>query len=133
MASPGVSERQAAQEAATERMLGALLRVGVLVAAGFVLLGGILFVAQHGGDRPDYSRFGGEPEDLKNVSGVMRAALALHPRGLIQFGLLILLATPVVRVAVSLVTFLRERDRLYAALTACVLLILLLSLSGVVP
>jgi uncharacterized membrane protein len=101
--------------------------VGVLLAAGFVLLGGILFVVQHGGERPDYSHFGGEPDDLKRVSGVMRGALAFRPRGLI------LLATPVVRVAVSLVNFLRERDRLYATLTAIVLLILLFSLSGVVP
>jgi uncharacterized membrane protein len=105
----------------------------VLLAGGFVLLGGMLFVVRHGGERPDYSHFGGEPDDLTQVSGVMRAALAFRPRGLIQFGLLILLATPVVRVAVSLVTFLRERDRLYATLTAVVLLILLLSLSGVVP
>lgn len=107
--------------------------MGVLLAAGFVLLGGMLFVARHGGERPDYSHFGSEPDDLKHVSGVMRAALAFRPRGLIQFGLLILLATPVARVAVSLVSFLRERDRLYATLTALVLLILLLSLSGVVP
>ena len=132
MASPAGSDREEA-EAATERMLAALLRVGVVVAALFVLLGGVLYVAQHGGDRPDYSRFGGEPEELKTVRGVLSAALALRPRGLMQLGLLVLVATPVVRVAVSLVTFLRERDRLYAALTGVVLLVLLLSLSGVVP
>jgi uncharacterized membrane protein len=132
MASPGASEQPAA-EAATERMLAGLLRVGVLLAAGFVLLGGIVFLARHGAEHPDYSRFGGEPEGLKSVGGVTRAALALRSRGLIQFGILILLATPVVRVAVSLVTFVRERDRLYAGLTAVVLLILLLSISGAVP
>jgi uncharacterized membrane protein len=50
---------------------------------------------------------------------------ALEPAAIAQLGLLTLLATPVARVAVSVVAFALERDRLYAAITTAVLLILL--------
>jgi uncharacterized membrane protein len=63
----------------------------------------------------------------------VRAALDLRGRGLIQLGVLLLIATPVARVAVSLVAFLRQRDRTYALVTAFVLLVLLASLSGLIP
>jgi uncharacterized membrane protein len=55
---------------------------------------------------------------------------ALRPVGFAQLGLVVLIGTPVVRVAASSVAFLAERDRLYAGITLVVLLILLASLFG---
>jgi uncharacterized membrane protein len=52
---------------------------------------------------------------------------AVRPQAIAQLGLLVLVATPIVRVATSLVAFGLERDRLYVALTAIVLAILLAS------
>jgi uncharacterized membrane protein len=49
---------------------------------------------------------------------------------LIQLGLLLLIATPIVRVALSIVGFTIERDYLYVGFTAVVLVILLYSLLG---
>jgi len=83
--------------------------------------------------RQQYGTFLGEPADLSHVGGIVRAALDLRGRGLIQLGLLLLIATPVARVAASLVAFLRQRDRIYTAVTAFVLLVLVASLSGLVP
>lgn len=54
--------------------------------------------------------------------------LALRPIAITQLGLLILIATPVMRVAVSVIGFARERDALYVAITLAVLGILLASL-----
>ena len=54
--------------------------------------------------------------------------LELRPIAITQLGLLVLIATPVVRVAVSVVGFSRERDALYVAITLAVLAILLASL-----
>lgn len=63
--------------------------------------------------------------------GAMPASLiALRPVGIVQLGLLVLVATPVVRVAASVVAFLLEGDRLYAGITIAVLVILLVSLFG---
>jgi uncharacterized membrane protein len=51
-------------------------------------------------------------------------------RGLIQLGLLFLIATPIARVALSIVGFALERDRMYVGFTVIVLLVLLYSLLG---
>ena len=53
---------------------------------------------------------------------------ALEPLAIAQLGLLTLLATPVARVAASVIGFALERDRLYTAITAAVLLILVTSI-----
>jgi uncharacterized membrane protein len=74
--------------------------------------------------------FQGEPEELRTVPGIIHEALALHGRGLIQFGLLILIATPIARVAFSVVAFLYQRDWIYVAVTVVVLGLLVYSLLG---
>src|SRR4051794_7059804 len=116
-----------------ELLLGNLLRAGVLIAAAVVLVGGVLYLKKYGRMPPHYREFAAEPEDLRHVPGILRAAAALRPRGLIQFGLLLLIATPVARVAFSLVAFVLQRDRLYTAITLFVLTLLVLSLAGVGP
>lgn len=136
MAPPAGSEPAGAAAGDEQRVqlgLALLLRAGVLIAAALVLTGGVLHLARNGGMYPDYGRFQGEPGNLRHPLGIFAAALALQPLGLIQLGVLVLLATPVVRVAFSLLAFLREKDRTYVAMTAVVLVVLLLSLTGVLP
>jgi uncharacterized membrane protein len=113
-----------------EETVGNLLRAGVLISAAVVLFGGIIYLLRHGGEPSDYRIFHGEPEDLRTVGGVVRYALGFHGRGIIQFGLLLLIATPVARVAFAVWGFAAERDRLYVCFTLLVLLILLGSLIG---
>ena len=60
----------------------------------------------------------------------MKEVLAFRGRGLIQFGLLLLIATPVARVAFSVAAFAIQRDRLYVVVTLIVLAILTYSLAG---
>src|SRR6267154_1796982 len=78
----------------------------------------------------NYQVFQGEPEELRTVIGIFHEALALHGRGLIQLGLLILIATPIARVAFSVVAFLYQRDWVYVAVTLMVLGLLVYSLLG---
>ena len=92
-----------------------------------VPLGGIVYLARHGADVPNYHHFRG---DYHSVRAVMRDVLAGRGRGLIQLGLLMLVATPVARVALSLIAFLRHRDFLYAVFTLIVLAVLVSSLLG---
>lgn len=136
MAPPERSEPSAppaAREQRVELALAVLLRAGVLLAASLVLLGGLLHLVQHGGIHPDYRHFAGEPGAFQRPSRILVLALHGSPEGLIQLGVLVLLATPVLRVAFSLLAFAREKDRTYMALTSVVLLVLLLSLLGVLP
>lgn len=113
-----------------EQVVGDLLRGGVIVAAGVVLVGGIIYLARYGALLPDYRVFRGEPTDLRSVSGIVRGVLSLHSRAVIQLGLLLLVATPVGRVAFSVLAFALERDRTYLIVTLIVLTLLIYSIAG---
>ena len=113
-----------------DELIGNLLRVGVTLAAAMVLLGGTVYLFRHGLAAPHYQVFVGEPADLRSVSGIVRDALALRGRGLIQLGLLLLIATPVARVAFSAAAFAMQRDRLYVVVALIVLAVLMYSLMG---
>jgi len=113
-----------------EETVGNLLRAGVSLSAFVVAVGGVIYLVRHGRSAADYRVFRGEPSDLKGLSGIVRDAFGLHGRGIIQFGLLLLIATPVVRVAFSIWGFAAEEDRLYMIFTGIVLIVLLYSLLG---
>ena len=113
-----------------ETIVANLLRAGVWLAAAVVALGGIIFLVRHGRAMPQYARFVGEPFELRTVSGIIRGTATFHGRNIIQLGLLLLIATPVARVAFSVVAFALERDRLYVVITLIVLAVLLFSLAG---
>jgi uncharacterized membrane protein len=113
-----------------DAVMGRLLQSGVMVAAALVLVGGVLYLARHATPTTDYRHFSGEPEAYRTLRGILREALALHGRGLIQLGLLVLIATPVARVVFSVFAFLRQRDWVYVAVTMIVLGLLCYSLFG---
>jgi len=79
---------------------------------------------------PHYRVFQGEPSDLRTVGGIVRDAAARNGRGIIQLGLLFLIATPVARVVFSVFAFAVQRDRLYVVVTLIVFAVLLFSLTG---
>jgi uncharacterized membrane protein len=113
-----------------ERIIGTLLQVGVVLSGALVVAGGVIYLIRHGSEPPRYGTFAGEPSELRTLSGIVAYALSMHGRGIIQLGLLILIATPVARVAISAVAFALERDWLYVAVTSVVLAVLLFSLAG---
>lgn len=113
-----------------ENILGNLLRAGVLLSALVVSIGGVIYLLRHGHSPVDFRVFRGEPADLRDVRGIIRDTLALRGRGIIQLGLLVLIATPVARVAFSIFGFAEERDRMYVVFTVIVFSILLYSLIG---
>jgi len=113
-----------------EEWIGNLLRTGVTLSAAVVLLGAIAYLVRHGQEMPHYRVFVGTPQDLRSVPGICKNALAFKGRGMIQLGLLLLIATPVARVAFAVLAFALERDRLYVVVTLLVLAILTCSLMG---
>jgi uncharacterized membrane protein len=113
-----------------EQAIGNLLRVGLLLATAVVIAGAAVYLSRHGGEAPDYRVFRGEPADLRGIGGIVALARQDSGRGIIQLGLLLLLATPVARVAFSIAAFALQRDRVYVAVTMLVLAVLLYSLAG---
>jgi uncharacterized membrane protein len=113
-----------------QQVVGSLLRFGVLLAAAVVLAGGVAYLAGHGGTIPDYRVFRGQPANLRSLVGIVRSAFALDARGVMQLGLVLLVATPIARVAIAAVAFAFERDRTYVLVALLVLALLLKSLVG---
>jgi uncharacterized membrane protein len=111
-----------------EQLIGRLLQLGVLLSAAVVLIGGAMFLIQHGGSAVGYREFSTTPTPLWSVGGIVRGALALDSASIVQLGLVLLIATPVMRVALTLVAFAMQKDRLYVLLTAVVLALLVYGL-----
>jgi uncharacterized membrane protein len=122
--------RQAWNDQKIEILIGNLLRIGVVISATLVLCGALVYLVRHGNASTEYNVFHGEPSAYRTFSGIMNEVLHFRGRGIIQLGLVLLIATPVARVAFSIWGFLAERDRMYAGFTALVLAILLYSLIG---
>lgn len=108
--------------------MGRLLQVGVLLASATVLAGGVLLLLARAGARADFGTFRGEPETLRHVGALLRAVMHGDPAAIIQMGVLVLIATPVARVGFAAVSFLRERDWMYVAVSLTVLLVLLVGI-----
>lgn len=119
---PRLGERQ------METIVGHVLRIVVLTAGSVVLAGAVVYLLRHGGEDPNYDVFHGEPANLCSVAGILADACQLRGRGLIQLGLLLLIATPVLRVAIAALAFALQRDHLYVAVSLIVLASLVYSL-----
>jgi uncharacterized membrane protein len=102
----------------------------VVLSALVVFAGGLYYLARHGNEIADYHTFRGTPSIDRRISEIVRGAIDLRARSIIQAGILLLIATPIARVAFSLMGFALERDRKYVAITAIVLAVLLYSLTS---
>ena len=129
-----MAETKAAQSSWTdervEKLLGTLLLTGVMISGLVVLIGGGLYLLRYGRDPVHYENFDPQQASLHGIVEVGKFALRGDGRAIIEIGLLLLIATPVMRVVFSMVAFALEKDRLYVVLTLIVLVILLLSLLG---
>ncbi|GAC1427926.1 MAG: hypothetical protein PVS3B3_37800 [Ktedonobacteraceae bacterium] len=105
------------------KAIGWILQGGVIISALVIVIGLLLLPTQPGGlSLERLLRF---PQTLAQVG---QSLLMFRPQGIIALGLLLLIATPVLRVAVSIVTFALEKDRKYVIITLIVLAILLFSI-----
>lgn len=108
-----------------------LLRIGVVVSIVIVLTG-VIFTFVHHPDyftsRPALTGLTDADQQFPNrLSDVFRDSESAKGQALAMLGLLLLIATPVARVALSIVVFVIERNPLYVVITAIVLLLLLTS------
>ncbi len=119
-----------------ELMIAHLLRAGVVLSFVILAIGiGAVIVTGHTGydqihldDLQSIVGYSGKHPYFPNTLGdVFIGLLALKPYAIIALGLIVLIAIPVMRVAVSVIAFAMERDRLYVFITAFVLAMLLLS------
>lgn len=127
---PAASKRLNWYDQRIENIIAQLLRAGVLLAAFVVIGGAVPYLAFHPRARVTYRVFHDEAPDLKTVHGIVGLAFSGNVQAVIQLGLLLLIATPIVRVAFSVFAFAFEKDYMYVGFTLIVLAVLLYSLFG---
>jgi uncharacterized membrane protein len=112
-------------------VIGWVLRIGVILSICIVFFGGIIYLYRHGQSIADYRVFKGIPDFVRTGSGILNGILTLRGRAIIQAGIVLLIATPIIRVVFSAIGFILEKDYLYTCITLLVLLIIFASmLSG---
>lgn len=111
-------------------LIGNLLRTGVYISMFIVVLGGIIYLTEHAGEKIDYAVFDFNKVSLKTVEGIFAEVLTFKGAAVVQFGLLMLIFTPIARVLMAVISFLIEKDYLYVAIGLLVLAIIMASLSG---
>ena len=113
-----------------EILISNLLRTGVIASLAIVIFGTVFSFVHH----PDYLSSATSLRTLKSPEAVPHTLSQViegvrHGRGqaIVLVGLLLLIATPVVRVAVSILAFVYQHDRTFTLITTLVLALLLLS------
>jgi uncharacterized membrane protein len=101
-----------------ERAIRWILLCGIALSVALMAAGLVLGVA----------RGAGLPRGVVPLAELPRALAALRPAAYLSLGLIVLIGTPFVRVAGSLVVFVRERDGRYVLVTATVLFVMCLGL-----
>ncbi|MFY2557254.1 DUF1634 domain-containing protein [Corallococcus terminator] len=113
-----------------ELLISDLLRYGVLISLSLVTLGTLVTFFRH----PDYLVSSEALERLTaphpvphGLADVVAGAMAARGQSFVMAGLLVMMAVPVMRVALSLLIFRQQKDRLFVAITTVVLTLLLVS------
>jgi uncharacterized membrane protein len=114
-----------------ELLISNLLRLGVMISLTLVVFGTVVSFVQHPEYLSDRSFFGTSnlPRTaiLRSLGEVGAGLKAFQGEAIVTLGILLLIATPVIRVGVSIFAFIYQRDRLYTVITATVFCLLILS------
>ena len=122
-----MTTRQTVIDRRLEVVIGYTLRIGVITAAIIVLIGGVLYLIENRSAATDYRTFHAVSKHSGSLSGIVWNIRTFDSRGVIQLGLLVLIATPIMRVVFSIIAFALERDIVYVIVTLIVLAVLLYS------
>jgi uncharacterized membrane protein len=110
-----------------QQIIGWILRLGVIISMLVVLVGGCLYIYRHSTETVHYSKFIGVPEFVHTPGGIWHGILTLRGRAIIQAGIILLIATPIVRILFSGIGFILEKDWLYTGISLIVLAIIITS------
>lgn len=116
------------KDADMQSVIGWILRGGVIASMTVVVIGGIIFLWRHGQSIPDFHTFKKVPYFISSSEGVFAGVIHGKGQAIVQLGIMILIATPVMRVIFAVIAFTFEKDRLYTLISLLVLLIILASM-----
>ncbi|WP_231459154.1 MULTISPECIES: DUF1634 domain-containing protein [unclassified Pedobacter] len=111
-------------------ILGTLLRAGVIISMTIVLIGGFIFLVHNKGAVTDYKVFTPELSKFSSIAEIFEGLLTFKGDAIVQFGVLMLIFTPIARIVFAIFSFLLEKDYLYVLIGFIILAIIAISLSG---
>ncbi len=113
-----------------QTIIGNLLRYGVWISLSVAFIGGIVYLLHNGNQIEDYSVFKENDRNIFEViAAIYNGAIQGNGESLIFTGIIFLFMTPVLRVLLSLFSFLLEKDYLYVGITLIVIIIIIISIS----
>ncbi|CVK15244.1 Uncharacterized membrane protein [Apibacter mensalis] len=112
------------EERDVELYIGKLLRYGVILSSIITITGGIIYISQHPDQQLNFKTFVGAPNYLRELTTLLPAVIKFDGMAIIQLGVAVLIATPILRIAFSIVAFAIEKDRMYIVITCIVLAII---------
>jgi uncharacterized membrane protein len=117
-----------------ELWISYVLRVGVVLSGSVILIGVALYVGGRHSDAapPSLSALLDSKSTPVHISDIVDRAAHLRPIGLIELGLLLLILTPVVRVAMTVMLFAIDWDPVFLVIVCVVLAILVVGITGYV-
>lgn len=110
-----------------EAVLGDLLRTGVIISGSVVIIGAVLFLVRHGLEIPSYHIFIPDNFNISDFRDLFRGIITFRSVSIMELGILLLIATPFLRVLFSVLAFAYEKDYMYVVFTVIVFLILVFS------
>ncbi len=111
-------------------ILGTLLRAGVIISMSIVLFGGIIYLIHNNGVIADYKVFKPELSKFSSIASIFSGVLSFQGDAVVQFGILMLIFTPIARIFFAIFSFLLERDYLYVLIGLIILAIITISLNS---
>ena len=111
-----------------EALIGQVLRIGTMLSCGITFIGLCIFMVHNARAIPHYHIFLSSMGQFYGPAMLMHHVMQGQATALLELGILLLIATPVARVAFLVGAFALERDRMYVGVSGLVLLILLYSI-----
>ncbi|WP_316805712.1 DUF1634 domain-containing protein [Pedobacter agri] len=126
----GTAKKENINDKDIQVVLGTLLRTGVIISMSIVLIGGIVFLIHNKGVITDYKVFKPELSKFSSIAAIFRGLSTFHGDAIVQFGILMLIFTPIARIVFAIFSFFLERDYLYVLIGFIILAIITISLNG---
>jgi uncharacterized membrane protein len=111
-----------------QSLIGQVLRAGMIISISIVFIGGVLYIYRHGHTIANYRIFTGVPDFVQHTGTLINGVINLKGQAIIQIGIILLIATPILRVIFSAIGFMLEKDYMYVGISLLVLLIIFISL-----
>ena len=109
-----------------EEMIGLLLTIGVIISSFLVLVGGFLYLFQHGGENMNFELLQAKTYSI-SFKQVFQSLLVLSPNGIIELGLFALVLTQLLRVVLLIVFYIFQQDYWFSVISLFILSILIYS------